>query len=246
MSKSLSPNLTQAVHGLYYVFESYKVRSHPEGCPCCVSDNDKRRLFSRPLGELTSDDLGRFAWKALTTWGTVEDLKGFLPRLLELLALDDCDTFDLEVLLGKLRLGRWQSWPETERVAVENFLTAIWGNSLAFESRCVPPDVLLCALGCSGSDLEPFLQTWAQCRLQAGYRHLVQFLDDNATQVVTERRLSNLFWSDAEIQMRQVIDWLESPNLVRDLERIFEEHAQADFSQELALAIDRLALLRIQ
>src|SRR5688500_16265726 len=63
----------EAVRECYRVFKPYRVRRHPEGCPCCVSDADKLRLFSRPLAELTVDDLGRFAWKALTTWGTIED-----------------------------------------------------------------------------------------------------------------------------------------------------------------------------
>ena len=102
---SASTGLTEAIQELYRVFKPYQVRRHPEGCPCCVSDSDKRRLFSKPLSDLSPDDLGRFAWKALTTWGTVEDLKHFLPRLLELVAIDECAPFEREVLFGKLRLG---------------------------------------------------------------------------------------------------------------------------------------------
>ena len=116
-----TPRLAEAIQDLYRVFKPYQVRRHPEGCPCCVSDADKRRLFSKPLTELSPEDLGRFAWKVLTTWGTVEDLKHFLPRLLELVALDECTPFETEVLFGKLRLGGWTAWPDSQRESLACF-----------------------------------------------------------------------------------------------------------------------------
>src|SRR5436305_1383844 len=100
--------MEESICALYTVFKPYRTPHHPEGCPCCVSGDDKKRLFSKPLESLTCDDLGRFAWKVLSTWGTVTDLKHFLPRMLELIALDECAYLDREVLLGKLRLGNWQ------------------------------------------------------------------------------------------------------------------------------------------
>ena len=69
-----SPRLVEVIQELYRAFKPYQVRRHPEGCPCCVSDADRSRLFSKPLTKLSEDDLGRFAWKAVTSWGTVEDL----------------------------------------------------------------------------------------------------------------------------------------------------------------------------
>ena len=241
---SPSPRLTEAIQELYRVFKPYQVRRHPEGCPCCVSDADKRRLFSKPLAELSPDDLGRFAWKVLTTWGTVEDLKHFLPRLLELIAIDECAPFEREVLLGKLRLGVWNSWPQRERDSIENYLNAIWSDCLDSEAGTVWLDELLCGLGNTVDDLSPFLKAWAMCRLGTGYAHLVAFIDWNATTLLKRKHLTNLFWSDAGEQMTQAVQWLTSRETVRSLEQIFAEDPNGIFSGALAATIDRLTELQ--
>jgi hypothetical protein len=239
-----APQLAEAIQKLYRAFKPIQVRRHPEGCPCCVSDADRKRLFSKPLAELSAEDLGRFAWKALTTWGTVEDLKHFLPRLLELVAMDECAPFEREVLFGKLRLGAWTTWPESERGSVENYLDAVWKDCLASEAGSVWLDELLCGLGNAVDDLNPFLEVWTTCRIGTGYSHFVAFLDWNSATLLKRRHLTNSFWSDAGKQMSQVIDWLANPRTVAALEGIFAENADSAFSGELAVAVDRLSDLQ--
>ncbi len=79
----VSTSLTIAIERLYQVFSRYKVLGMVEGCPHCVSDEDKAKLHSKPLRKLEPDDVSRYSWKAMTTWGDVSDFKYFLPRLLE-------------------------------------------------------------------------------------------------------------------------------------------------------------------
>jgi len=243
-TRILSPQLVTAIQELYGAFKSYQVRRHPEGCPCCVSDSDKRRLFSKPLPKLSPDDLGRFAWKVLTTWGTVEDLKHFLPRLLELVALDECTPFEREVLFGKLRLGGWAAWPDREREAIEKYLNVVWEDCLTSEAGGVWLDELLCGLGNAVENLSPFLEIWTNCKVGTGYAHLVGFIDWNSATLLKRRHLSNSFWSDARQQMAQVVAWLASPATVRTLETIFSDNPSSGFSDDLASAIDRLANLQ--
>ena len=243
MSKRTEHSLAEAVRELYKVFKPYRDRRHPEGCPCCVSDADKRRLFSKPLEELTADDLGRFAWKALTTWGDVEDLKHFLPRLLELTAVDDCAPFEREVLFGKLKLADWQHRPEQERRAVDEYLHAIWRNCLKSEAGSVWLDELLCGLGNAGEDLKPYLRTWTECELRTAYEHLVHYVDWNSATLLKRKHLSNSFWSNAEAQMQQVVEWLSSQQTIGVLETLFARNPDAEYSDALAAAIDRLVSL---
>ena len=239
-----SPWLVEVIQELYRAFKPYQVRRHPEGCPCCVSDADRSRLFSKPLAKLSEDDLGRFAWKALTTWGTVEDLKHFLPRLLELVAMDECAPFEREALFGKLRLGAWTAWPQNEREPVENYLDAVWKDSLASEAGGVWIDELLCGFGNAVDDLSPFLKVWTASRVGTGYSHLVTFIDWNSATLLKRRHLTNSFWSSADAQMSQVVDWLANPETIRVLEEIFAENANDTFSGELATAVDRLSDLQ--
>jgi hypothetical protein len=242
---AVTPDVKQAVRELYYVFRPYVSRRHPEGCPCCVTDADKKKLFSKPLEQLTSDDLGRFAWKVLTTWGNENDLKHFLPRLLELVAEDDCVPFDREVLFGKLRLGRWTTWERTEQLALVRYFDAVWSDCITRPEGTVWLDELLCGLGRALDDLEPYLKRWENCQAISGYDHLCAFVDWNIDAIIKKQRLTNSFWSDAEGQMNQVKDWLLSAQTAISMQQIFEANLSQEFSDSLARAIDRLAGLRM-
>ena len=74
-----------AVEKLYKVFSRYSLRRHVEGCPCCVHEEDKRALESKPLQNLSAAELGRYSFKAMTTWGDKDDFRHFLPRIFELM-----------------------------------------------------------------------------------------------------------------------------------------------------------------
>jgi hypothetical protein len=124
--------LQQAVEGLYLAFGGYSLSSL-EGCPCCVSVADKGKVTHRALRELTQDDLGRYAGKAMTTWGTVDDFKHFLPRLFELTAAFRAP-YEEYVVLSKLDYGRWRTWPPAEVAAVERYLLTLWDVVLVSEA----------------------------------------------------------------------------------------------------------------
>ncbi|MEO7300211.1 MAG: hypothetical protein ABI042_16725 [Verrucomicrobiota bacterium] len=239
----LTHELKEAIRKLYTAFAQYSPR-HPEGCPCCVSDEDKRRLLSKPLNALTVDDVSRYSLKALTTWGTVNDFKHFLPRLLELMATDECSAIEPEVLMSKLRLASWQGWPEAERAGVDQFIHALWGHCLTAEAGSVWVDELLCGLGRGVDDLLPFLHAWMNCQSNMGYAHLLHFIDWNSEIILKRRHLQNSFWSDAEQQMSQVVTWLCSPETIRALEEIFSKTPDSNFATELATVVDRLAALQ--
>lgn len=96
-----------------------------EGCPCCVSDIDKEKIHTKQLRHLEGDDLSRYAFKAMTTWGDTDDFKHYLPRIFELLSTTDfiVDTF---VVLGKLDYGKWTTWATEEQKVIKDFLLAWW------------------------------------------------------------------------------------------------------------------------
>ena len=240
----VSSELSTVIARLYETFQPYINRSHPEGCPCCVSADDKRKLVSKSLRELTRDDLDRFVWKVLTTWGDVDDLKRFLPRILELMAQDDCGGFDREVFSGKLRMVEWTNWPERERNVVADYFTIIWRDCIFAPDGSVWMDELLCALGRALDDLTPFLRAWERCRAANGYDALCGFIEWNLDGLIKKGRLRNNFWPEAEAQMNQVVDWLSSPATEKRLQMIFEEDANAEFAEPLARAVDQLASLQ--
>lgn len=94
--------MQSAISELYRVFKPYRLDDDFIGCDHCVTQEDSKLLASISLRKLTVPDVDRYAFKAMSTWGTERHFKHFLPRLLEL-AYEDYQAFNFpEVLLGKL------------------------------------------------------------------------------------------------------------------------------------------------
>ena len=233
--------LEAAVEGLYSTFASYKLHGPVVGCPHCTSLADDERLRSRPLRDLHAGDLQRFAFKAMSTLGTVEDFKHFLPRMLEIAAQEgEVGDTDFEVLMGKLHDAEWSTWPSPERAAVERFLTALWWGVLGTYPAPADIDTYLCGLGRAGDDLSPFLDHWERDTSVAALGHLAEFVTENAPAWAKHQRLRSAFWTGRDDQVRQVLDWLARPALQAHLEEGFFRHADEPVAGELSIALGYL------
>lgn len=114
--------LQAATEALYHVFASYPLRDVIEGCTHCVDASDNALVHSKPLRELSDDDLHIFlSNNASDTWGDEVDLKHFLPRLLELVSLrvagQPC-LLDAELVGAAIRRRGYSSWSEAEQQAI--------------------------------------------------------------------------------------------------------------------------------
>ncbi len=151
-------SLHEATERLYDVLSRYPRPGRVAGCPCCVSAEDQARLHRAPLRELVAEDVQRYASKALTTWGTEDDLRHYLPRLLELV-------WELpvapEILLGKLAYAEWDRWPSDERDALHAWLDAWWLDTLRSEHAWRAPSALR-AVARAGGSVEELLETLEQ------------------------------------------------------------------------------------
>ncbi len=117
--------LDRAVERLYEVFRVYPLRPVIDSCPHCKLEESEARLHARSLRELGWQDLEDYAFKAMTTFGDVDDFKHFIPRLLELcLPVDAAWPFEPDVVLEKLAYAEWKSWPRPESEAVRAFVDA--------------------------------------------------------------------------------------------------------------------------
>lgn len=206
-SRPTESALRQSIERLYLVFSRYPLKKMIEGCPCCTTDEDHDRIHSKPLRELASVDLDRFAMKALSTWGSEADLKHFLPRLLELFAHDPGSFTLPEALIGKLANANpsWREWPGTEREALEAYFTALWLwrlDNLAYPFA----EAWLAYFAGIYADLTPFLQLWAnQFRSEGAMAQLALFLHDNDEPL--RRGALSRSWRDSPQAKQQIIAW---------------------------------------
>ncbi len=125
----------ELIEQLYRIFSRYPFPARMEGCPCCVSDGHLRLLRSKPLRQLGDHELSRYAFKAMTTWGTAEDFKYYLPRLMELY-VSGRDNFDARLLMDKLSYGKWRTWPADEQEIIVAYLLNWWkgfANTFSFD-----------------------------------------------------------------------------------------------------------------
>jgi hypothetical protein len=116
---------------LYTTFASYPLRERIDGCPCCVGADDQLAIHRGPLRKLAAEDLGRYAFKAMTTWGDDADYRHFLPRILELAASEHgWPGLEPWLVASKLDYAKFASWPEAEREPVRAWARELWSEQL--------------------------------------------------------------------------------------------------------------------
>ena len=204
--------LNEAIERLYSTFGSYPLRDRIDSCPCCRGPRETRHLHTKLLRDLTAEDLGLYAFRAMTTVGDADDFRHFLPRIFELLL---CAEFpvDKEVVLSKLTYAKWTEWPTGEIEAVRAYLTELW-----IWARRQPPDPYpyvpaeigswLCAIARAEQDIEPYLEAWTDDRVPAAQGNFVRFIADER-EALEEADSPGAFWEDATAQWQQVKGWVK-------------------------------------
>jgi hypothetical protein len=253
MSGSSSPataksdaELQSAIEGLYRTFSRYPLPPHVDGCPHCVSDSDHALLYSKDLRDLGPDELKRYAFKAMSTWGGTDDFRHFLPRIFELISFaGDSLPIDPEILFGKLAYGRWETWPSDERGAITTFFEILWSKVLDHFPHTVSAEDCLCSIAQAADDMTRYLSRWRIAESPAHAKHFAEFVEDNPEWSPRHGwSLNGTYWRGRPAQARQVVDWLRDSARRSELERAFFDLApDKEDAALLSKAADNLARL---
>lgn len=231
-----SLTLKNAVNNLYKTFSRYR---HKESgfCTHCVSVAENKRLDSKSLDRLSGEDLSRYASKALTTWGDAEDFKHFLPRIFELVALNDLG-INSEIAFGKLEYANWQKWSAGERAAIENFFRELMRFSVELGGEDIyRASEFLSSIACAVDDVTFYLDLWLEPPTRNKILNLRYFVIEN------DYSSTNPFLGDKLEQRRQIVDWLTSKKNVERFENLFFEDNEFQNTAELAELIDALSAI---
>ncbi|MFD0856352.1 hypothetical protein ACFQ07_29195, partial [Actinomadura adrarensis] len=209
----MSERLTAEIDRLYEVFGRVPRPLRMEGCSHCVEPDEDRPLLETPLRSLDEDTLRRYATDALYLWGDVDDLRYFLPRLLELAAEDEFNFPDPEIVFRKLSAGEFQTWADDERDAVHAFLARWWETRLEDDDPCPCIETVLCSLGLTRVDLAPFLEHWERLDSEGAIRNLHDFVIEDVTWRPSGPagggpKLRNGYWEFGPDGHQAVITWL--------------------------------------
>ena len=113
--------LQRAIDKCYDIFAVYPRPDRLEASPLRDPAALLRTLTSAPLQELGGEQIGSYAGYALTTVGSVQDYKHFLPRILEF-AVRKPQWMGTEppVIGNRLRHGKWPDWPSAEQHCIRD------------------------------------------------------------------------------------------------------------------------------
>ncbi len=115
------------------VFAGYRLQHSIPYCDCCTDPELIGRLLSVSSDDLSEDDVASVAGSLLYTIGDANALKYFVPRFCR-------DTlvipiYDIDSVFARFRTAGFDDWPDIERRAVRNFLSAAWKSTLLAGSR---------------------------------------------------------------------------------------------------------------
>lgn len=222
--------LDDAIAGLYLAFPLGLPAGSGQGCPCCVRGEEAACIERTPREQLSGSDLTRYAFKAMTTWGTEAAYRYFLPRILEICARDpragELPGFAPGVIARKLEYGDWTTWPEVERCAVNEFARAWWVSSehqdpfawVEWVEEFVEP-----VLG----EMTPQLQSLIEDPSDEALGRILHLAEFGGRSVDT-----------------RIGRWLRSAGLSTDLEARFSQADDEATTRRLAEALERLERLR--
>lgn len=200
-----------------------------EGCPCCVEDEHKREICATPLNKLTEENLTNYTWKAMTTWGEVEDFKHFLPRIFELMTIS---SFSDIITLEKLEYGEWHTWDKTETDAIKEFLLAWWAdvaiNKPEFDGH------LFVEVLKRTSAIETMLNSWKIDIKTNSIYNLVDFIHHSFTDVVNSAFKFKQFNTGDKLYF---VKWVNRQTPLLENAFFHFEKKDPEFAQEISNAL---------
>jgi len=226
-----------AISELYVVFARYPLRREIDHCEHCVFPEDDALIRSKPLRQLAGTDLSKYAFKAMTTWGDEEDLKHFLPRLLELWTEDDFMLLTDDQLIRKMRMAGWGAWPDDEEAAIKSFLIAWWPQILVSAPREELIRILIPLLYETFGDLGPFLKQWRE--LASTSEPAMEALIGYISYLLI--RAPRKYGTEEDERIRATVEeWLASTSIRKTLEDAFFHFSAQRLTTQISEALQTI------
>jgi hypothetical protein len=220
--------LEDAIEGLYVAFAPCR-KGGVAGCFCCTPSDGPGRLKSKKLRDVSdAEGLSSYAMSATYTWGTLNDFKHFLPRILQLKAQGEL-WVDLQLVYAKLANG---AWLEAEKSALQRFTRELLRQSLSGTPiRHLRVRDVIESAGLARMDVARLLEA------------MVDGVDvDRATQLASlvmdaAYPRAWFWWKDGA---HTVQTWMSSGSLEVYLRHVFEGHVDHPDASKWAAACDVL------
>ena len=232
--------VARAIDGAYDAFAPYERPAVLDAAPSRDGAAILRTLSAAPLRHLSGEQIGPYSGWAITTVGSEEDYKHFLPRILEQAVRDPAWMgTDPAVIAQRLARAEWRTWPRTERDAVCGLYWAAWEQARQSHPDETSASDWLCGLGALGEDIGKALAQWLSPPSAHAALQVAQLTIAMNEQLSGEEPQDS--WSYVT-DRRTVLDWLASDGVRATLSDIAHAVAPQDVWQiDAALAVHRRA-----
>lgn len=206
----MTPQLEEAIREVYDAFKDVAKPTRIDHCTHCHTDEEYQALLTKPLRQLSPDELSRYSSSAMKTAGEEQDFCYFLPRILEISVTHRSWWPAREVIAGAIQEAGYASWSQLRQKAVLRVFATAFTDLLTSECSGDGGSDFgswLCTLAILGADLAPFL-----AKIAASDGHLICFYEDNA-QPLIKGRITKGFWDEAPRQRELIVAWFRSPEI---------------------------------
>jgi len=211
--------LQRAIAETYAAFGALPCPRRLHASPLRDADAILRDLRSASLAALPDAAIAPYSRWAITTVGTEQDFRHFLPRILELAATDaDWSGAEPPIIADRILRAGWAHWPPVEREPVADLLTAAFAEALERGFRGgTRADDWLCGMAMLGLQLAEPLACWRADSSGEAALVLANFIwlqHDN----LRDGGAAQGFWKDVPAAaQKQVGAWLIDPETVAQL-----------------------------
>ncbi|WP_141514351.1 MULTISPECIES: hypothetical protein [unclassified Rhizobium] len=203
--RSARQDLEDSLETLYPAFFEYPFPSSLDASPLRDAEKILTALKSAPLREINAAELGPYAASAITTVGSVDDFRHFLPRILHCALFNtSAPGFEPPTVASKLLLCDWQQWPIAQQTAIANFFYSAWAYK-----RLQDPDSgasawdWIVAIAMLDLQFQPCLDLWLKQPMPNAFLQL-------ASADLKSLYRGNGYWCDVAPEKRlRVIEWLK-------------------------------------
>lgn len=217
--RSLSPDVQAAINDTFEVFSTLTPRDLDASWQAFWHPAEQAAVDNQSLRQLPEELMGFVLANVVCLYGGKNDLKYFLPRLLEVAVQRPVREGVTEVLSRAYQAGLW-CWPEAERTSVRRFLLAWWRQVLnepvSFDT--FPVDDALCAAAFAFNDLSVLLYEWGR---EGGLNATLHVMNTARLHLSEEGEGLHLalhpYWDQRPVQAEQFRAWLLSPAVLERL-----------------------------
>ncbi len=199
----------------YELFSKYKITSNLDVCSCCVSEEEQADLIKTPLEKISLKLLSVYNNSAMAEMINKNELKYFLPRILELIAEFKFPSHSVEITLNRIEYISSENWSIEEMIFLKRFMKSFFKNCLLiypfndFEKLCS----VVIMFSKTNFDITSIVREWEKT---SGLEALMHFIETIETEIKIARlgklKIDNPF---ADERMEFFAQWLQDNETIK-------------------------------